>query len=219
MRLLIFSLYLYLINSCKGSNYIFWYNFFLCLSLSLLILAYSVFPLPFPLDLKFYYHFRRQAFEEKIEYPSSLDKKGHLVLTVICEADFPPTRGRSPRLAHHAGGGGCAGAPGMWRRMAQHARGLHSPSSPGSLHQGHGGDEVTWGHAVPNTSHVPSAPPGASPTLPFCSFCVEMMLCSVAPVFLGEAGLCLEGMWCWPGGSCPQLHQQPSCQQDLEQQP
>ncbi|CAM9345009.1 unnamed protein product, partial [Bubo scandiacus] len=31
--------------------------------------------------LKFYYHFRRQPFEEKIEYPSSLDKKGHLVLT------------------------------------------------------------------------------------------------------------------------------------------
>lgn len=49
------------------------------------------FPLPFPLDLKFYYHFRRQAFEEKIEYPSSLDKKGHLVRAVICEADsFPP---------------------------------------------------------------------------------------------------------------------------------
>lgn len=48
------------------------------------------FPLPFLLDLKFYYHFRRQAFEEKIEYPSSLDKKGHLVLTVICEAHFSP---------------------------------------------------------------------------------------------------------------------------------
>lgn len=48
------------------------------------------FPLPFPLDLKFYYHFRRQAFEEKIEYPSSLDKKGHLVRAVICEADFFP---------------------------------------------------------------------------------------------------------------------------------
>lgn len=51
---------------------------------------YSVFPLPFPLDLKFYYHFRRQAFEEKIEYPSSLDKKGRSVLAVIGEADFSP---------------------------------------------------------------------------------------------------------------------------------
>lgn len=99
MRPLIFSLYLYPINSRKRLQLYFWYNFFLCLSLSLLILAYSVFPLPFPLDLKFYYHFRRQAFEEKIEYPSSLDKKGHSALQVICEADFSPplpVRGYGP---------------------------------------------------------------------------------------------------------------------------
>lgn len=120
MRLLIFSLYLYLINSRTGSDYIFLVNFFLCLSLSLLILAYSVFPLPFPLDLKFYYHFRRQAFEEKIEYPSSLDKKGHLVLTVICEADFSPTpRWVPPSLALHARGRGRACAAGMWGKMSR----------------------------------------------------------------------------------------------------
>lgn len=43
MRLLIFSLNLYLINSCKGSDYIFFGIISPFVSLSLLILAYSVF--------------------------------------------------------------------------------------------------------------------------------------------------------------------------------
>lgn len=93
-------------------------------------------------------------------------------------------------------GGGCHGV----------ACGLCSPSVPGLLRHGHGapaavcGDGVTQRQAVPDTSHMPSHLLGAGPAPSLCSFCTEVMLCSVAPMFLGEAGLCLEGTRCFRGG-------------------